>query len=308
MALLQQLFTKATLKMTRYQPDAVLAAAENAFAEARDDEGLDLLSKNPDALKLKDPNSGQGLFERLFRQGSAAAKKIAQAYPDVLESKDASGATLLMRLAAEDKRPLFLQLVGLGADLHARDSDSNTLMHYAALSYGVDVMLEAAKLGCGKNGINNYGQTPLMFFSRGDKKPGALSVYLSSGFRLDATDNQGLNPTMHAIQNLRLDLAIDFMNEGGEVDFNQSEILTAARALVHKTTVGGGPFMAALAKRHGIQTADETAEKEAVKARDAAAAAKAAADVAASLRNGGSRKPTVKTVKFKTPRGGALTP
>ena len=304
MAALTSLFTETLLKLKDYPPKDVAATAFRLMTAGKTAEGIALLQKKPDALK-EEIHPGQTLFEYMLSANLKCAEKIAKAFPSAAECKAAGGSTLLMRLAAEGNRRLFLQVADMGANLQARDDDNNTIMHYAALSDGVDVMLEAAKLGIGKNPVNNFGQTPLMHLSRTDKKaPGAVAVYLSSGFKLNSIDNNGLNPTMHAMQNLRLDLATDLMNAGGEVDFNQTEILVEARALAHKQTVGGGDFMAALAQRHGIQTADAAAERDAKEVREAAAA-KAVVDVVDSLRKGTTRAPKLKTVKFKAPGGGA---
>ncbi len=303
MPTLSTIFSDTVLKWKDYPPQDVLVAATRAFDRGNISGGLAVLKKNPDALKELDSN-GQTLFEKYLRAGSILAPQLAAAFPDVVEARnETTKNTLLMRLAAEGNRPLFLQLAGMGADLHSRDDASNMVMHYAALAPGVDVMLEAVKLGCGKNPINNYGQTPLMFLSRGDKKPGVVGVYLSSGFKLDSTDNFRMNPTMHAISNLQLGIATDLMKAGGIVDFENTAVMVQGRALAHSqpSSAEKTSFMTTLTERFGAQQEEARLDEQADKARKNTAAVTATASVIEGIVKGSKRPPVARTVRFKKP-------
>ena len=106
-----------------------------------------------------------------------------------LNVADHSGVTPLMRAMHENNPGLVKLLAERGADFAARDNDKKTLLHYAASSGNLYlVMMSIAMKGGNAQDIDEYGKSPLHV------------LYLSPALSYDTDDDEKFAQVQQALQ------------------------------------------------------------------------------------------------------------
>lgn len=81
-------------------------------------------------------------------------------------------------------------LIDLGADIHAKDSESRTaLMHIQ----DIEIITRLIELGADVNARDNQGRTPIMYQSEWE----CIRTLLDAGADINARDNKGQTPLFY---------------------------------------------------------------------------------------------------------------
>ncbi|CAH1784076.1 unnamed protein product [Owenia fusiformis] len=114
-----------------------------------------------------------------------------------LEASDDNGMTPVLTAAKLGRFRAMETLVHLGADINAKDSRGNTLVHYttsadsSSQSEWVEFLL--AQPDCKVNVQNVDGNTPLHFSCMSGRES-AIFMLINAGATIEATNNQGQTP------------------------------------------------------------------------------------------------------------------
>ncbi len=99
----------------------------------------------------------------------------------------------LLDAAKQGNKDLVLRLISEGADISETDADGNSILHHAAASGNVELMVELLrKYPAGINVRNNNGDTPLHLAASGNHA-GVIRV-LRSKRAMILTNNAGKKP------------------------------------------------------------------------------------------------------------------
>lgn len=79
-----------------------------------------------------------------------------------VHEKDADGRSLLMYAALYNRNVVADYLISLGMDIHAKDKNHYTALHFAVQSESVNVVETLLKAGADVNAVDIYGNSPLM--------------------------------------------------------------------------------------------------------------------------------------------------
>ncbi|MDE1152477.1 MAG: ankyrin repeat domain-containing protein [Micavibrio sp.] len=110
-----------------------------------------------------------------------------------IDVKNAMGATAL-HLAVQDEGYSCLHkitdLANFGANLHARDNDGRTPLHYACVQGKIDGLRQLLSLGLDVNATDEKGYTPLhVAAARGE--PAVIAELLGAGANINAVTKSG---------------------------------------------------------------------------------------------------------------------
>jgi ankyrin repeat protein len=91
--------------------------------------------------------------------------------------------------------------VVLGADIHARDADGLTPLHYCVrFSYATQLIKELVCLGADVNATTNKGDTPLHATCQDKRQPKAVQSLILLGADVNAVNLAGESPLVYAIR------------------------------------------------------------------------------------------------------------
>jgi uncharacterized protein len=128
---------------------------------------------------------------------------------ELLNARDESGRTPLIRAAAAGHNGSLRLLVGKGADINAKDGDGNTALMMAALKGFDGVAKTLLDLGAEINLWNFQGQTALLLGAThlnnsngrrpmSQRKKDTVRLLLDRNARIDLADNKGNTPAAWA--------------------------------------------------------------------------------------------------------------
>jgi len=188
--------------------------------------------------------------------------------PNLVFTKDKSGATALHRTAEQGSKDMVQLLLANKAEVDAKDSGGNTPLGYAAAKghKGTAELLVAK--GAQVNAKNNNGGTPLYYAALNGHKATA-ELLLANGAEVNANDNAGVAPLHWAADRGHKDVAQLLLANKAEVNVKSNkgnaplhlaalgdhkdvaELLLANKAEVNaKANDGSTPLHYAAAKGH----------------------------------------------------------
>ena len=132
-----------------------------------------------------------------------------------LNATDSSGRTCLSWAAARGDILAIKTLLHHQADVHLRDEQSNTPLHYARNAECVD-MLQSA--GGNINGRNSFGHTPLHMACRGEGSLPLVKKLVEAGADIDAIDNNGETALSNATYGKHSECALYLIQQGANLD------------------------------------------------------------------------------------------
>ncbi|NES23628.1 MAG: protein kinase, partial [Symploca sp. SIO3E6] len=159
-----------------------------------------------------------------------------------VNSKSASGSTLLHWAAREAEKDVVALLIAKGVDVNARDNQGTTPLHNALISRSdnQDVAQLLIDQGADVNAKNNQGRTPLHWAIAYGREVAKLLI--DRGADVNAKDNQGTTPLHNALVNraYNQDLAELLIVKGADVNAKDNEGNTPLQlAIEHGRGVAG---------------------------------------------------------------------
>jgi len=146
---------------------------------------------------LRKSEGRQALHDMIWDQdfSSEQLNDILARSPDLIDSTDHAGETLLLNALNCGNVELAKVLLAHGADLHARDERGNTPLHQVA---GRDTTLVRMLLDAGADpgATNNHGATPLFYVSSAE----AAKLLLDAGAPVNHRDGEGNSAVMRLVQ------------------------------------------------------------------------------------------------------------
>jgi hypothetical protein len=143
---------------------------------------------NATALEYAVSNGNREMVQSLLRSGA-----------DV-NSRNASGQTVLMMLGEEGTSDIVWDLIHAGGKVNLRDSDGDTALIEAAGSRNVSVLNALLQAGATIEAKNDAGQTALML-AASDGLLANLRALILAGADVNAADKEGKTPLTYAREN-----------------------------------------------------------------------------------------------------------
>lgn len=249
-------------------------ASTMLFAAMMQDDGeavLRIAQERPDSVYWPgfgdDPAQDKALipFDYALRFGkTASAAAMAAAVPALLTDVNVKGQNrLFLETLSFDKKSAALKvLIKIGADVKHTDNEGNSLLHVAATVRDSEDPLEQALLALKNTELrNNKGETAIMTAAAAGATWN-VSLLIEHDAEKNATDNAGLNATMHALLNGHANIARTLLAQGGKIDFAHESMTPET---IVKIFAAEPDFVIDIEKRrHAWQRAENEARRAAL--------------------------------------------
>ena len=159
----------------------------------------------------------------LFDRTAGEVQRLIDAGANVSEG--------LLHATGHDEVAVIALLVANGADVHARDADGYTPLHYAAGRNSEAAVAALLAAGADLNAVNASGQTPLHL----SKSHAVTARLLAAGGAPDVVSADGNTPLRSAIRMLDADATKALLDAGARPD----ALCDGEAPLVYLTRLGG---------------------------------------------------------------------
>ncbi|KAL8903148.1 MAG: hypothetical protein Q9207_004117 [Kuettlingeria erythrocarpa] len=154
-----------------------------------------------------------GLSSEAAAAGHVGIVKLFLDHGADIEARDHNSNTLLHRATAKNDHELIADLIRRGASVAVREGQDYTPLHFSAVGGNVDVVACLLAHGADINAQSKSGRTPL-HCAAGHGQSNVMTVLLDQGCHIDAQTNYGHTPLYLAISNREIDTADLLLRQG----------------------------------------------------------------------------------------------
>lgn len=148
---------------------------------------------------------------------------------------------------------MLKSVIQFGADIHTKNSDSRSILHFAASSSVSPKVLQfLVKSGLDINAFDDIKATPFLYAARGNPSPEVLVELLRLGANPHITHNDGRNALHIACEQNPSLAAVEFLVKSGLFDINQKDDLGFTPFLY--STANPNPEIMKMLVRNGADT------------------------------------------------------
>ncbi|MEZ0223031.1 MAG: ankyrin repeat domain-containing protein [Alphaproteobacteria bacterium] len=232
-----------------------------AIRDDNADEMLRLLKKCPAALKSVREGQIAPLFVAVIHGHDTCAEALTKQYPYLLVERDDKGKGVLhfgIELGNFNGDHAET-LIRLGANPDLKDFAGDTPLHYAARSFSqIGFTEKLLDNHADINARNNEGETPLIVAAQRNS-PELVNFLLLRKVDMDAADDAGITPVMHAIRRHAFDSASCLLSYGAKLDLDYEPIETALRVATTEMHID---FLKLIGERMGDRDREIRAQSE----------------------------------------------
>jgi hypothetical protein len=177
-------------------------APEDPFIRAAQEDNLETLTgliAGTD-VNLRDKRSGTTALEHAVRNANREMVQLLLSAGASVNSRNATGETVLMMLDPDATSDLVWDLINAGANVNLKDENGNTALMQAALSKNLDVLKTLLDAGAEVDAKNEQGQTAMMLAASEGSVNGVRALVIA-GADLNTKDEHNKNALAHAGEN-----------------------------------------------------------------------------------------------------------
>ena len=142
-------------------------------------------------LALAVAAQSQEIFDLLHKGDIPAVKALVEKTPQVLESRDGDGMTLLHYAAIGGSADLINYFIDKGAKLEFQDAQLKTPLHLAAMNDRQNAVAALLKRGAALETRDDYGRTALILCARERGQAATGRLLIEAGADVNAADKFG---------------------------------------------------------------------------------------------------------------------
>jgi ankyrin repeat protein len=140
------------------------------------------------------------------------ASSVAQGASDAAQASDS-----LVEVAQAKDHDAAVALIAKGADVHARDADGTTALHWAVYNDDADLVQRLLKARADVSAVNDYGASPLRQAAT-VADPVVIKALLKAGANANETNAEGETPLMVVARTGNIESAKLLLSHGAKVD------------------------------------------------------------------------------------------
>ncbi len=133
----------------------------------------------------------QEIFDLLRKGDVPAVKALIEKSPQLLDAKNANGASPLHLAARGKETGLIDFLIEKGAKIEAAEATGKTPLHIAAMTDNSGAVAALLRHGAALEARDNYGRTPLILCAREEGRAATGRLLIESGADVRAADKFG---------------------------------------------------------------------------------------------------------------------
>lgn len=194
---------------------ALMAATKKSIAK-------ELIAKGAQ-IDAKDKQGNTALWWSTINQYNEITLELLSLGADVKSVNDKK-QTVLMYAVNYGYQDIALELIAKGADINAKDSTGKTVLMYAAEGGSVELVAELLSKGISLAEKDEEGKTALMFAKNGN----IAQKLIEQGAKIDDSDNKGMTPLEHSIENECTDVALKLIEQGTKLNLHDPKFLFLA--------------------------------------------------------------------------------
>jgi ankyrin repeat protein len=145
----------------------------------------------PLLLALAVPARSQDVFELLRKGDIPAVKAMVEKNPQLVEARDSQGQTLLHYAAYGRDPGLIFYLVDKGAKIEGANAQAHTPLHIAAMNDRQEAAEALLERGAALETRDDYGRTALVLCARERGQAATARVLIEAGADVNAADKFG---------------------------------------------------------------------------------------------------------------------
>jgi ankyrin repeat protein len=227
--------------MSAFRGSVLIFAALTLFANAIPAEDILTLAASGTAPEIQELLRNRTNLQTRDASGATPLIRAARSNPNAnviqllldagarKEDADAVGQTALMHAILGDNRDAITILVTKGADINTRDRAGHTALMNAAALGRLQLVSLLLKSGSRPNDADRFGQTALMYACLRNKGTEIVSLLLQAGANVNGRDIDGMTPLLHSVQRnpAVAGLVLVLLNAGADVRAKNKEGKTA---------------------------------------------------------------------------------
>jgi ankyrin repeat protein len=189
---------------TNFATSGVVAfvAPEDPFVRAAQEDNLENLTRliAGTDVNLRDKRSGTTALEHAVRNANREMVQLLLSAGATVNSRNATGDTVLMMLDGDATSDLVWDLINSGASVNLKDENGNTALMQAALSPNLEALKTLLDAGAEVDAKNKAGQTALML-AASEGSVNAVRALVLAGADLNTKDGDNKNALARAGEN-----------------------------------------------------------------------------------------------------------
>ena len=181
-----------------------VVSPEHPFVLAAQEDDLEKLTSliAGSDVNIRDKRTGTTALEHAVRNANREMVQLLLGAGAKVNTRDASGETVLMMVDSEATSELIWDLLNAGAKVDLKDEADNTALMAAVSANNLDVVRALIDAGAEINAQNNEGKTALMIAAT-EGYVNIVRALLVAGASLSLTDNEHQDALALAIDNGR---------------------------------------------------------------------------------------------------------
>ncbi len=177
-------------------------APEDPFVRAAQEDNLEALAALIAGrdVNLRDKRSGTTALEHAVKNANREMEQLLLSAGATVNTRNATGETVLMMLDADATSDLVWDLINAGANVNLKDEGGNTALMQVAASNNLEALKTLLDAGAEVEAKNKHGQTALMV-AASEGSVNAVRALVLAGADLNARDEDNKNALANAAEN-----------------------------------------------------------------------------------------------------------